>query len=166
MQSGKQCLCRYALPTELGKGFFSNYDLHSEISDTFSDLKITSIADAVEGRINVTCSNGLVWCSCTLSLNILLATNGLGLPLFLPFFWDLLFDNFVYKGCTILELCFDSFVLHQWCLLCFELNNTRRVCNDAFGLGATTVYVVLHRTMWRPKYECYCLSFIVLYIND
>ena len=72
MQSGKQCLCRYTLPTELGKGFFSNCGLNSVISDTYSDLKITSIADAVEGRINVTCNNGLVGCSCTLSLNILM----------------------------------------------------------------------------------------------
>ncbi|KAF8652488.1 hypothetical protein HU200_062821 [Digitaria exilis] len=60
MQSGKQCLCRYTLPTELGKAFFSNYDLNPDISDTGSDLKITSIADAVEGRINVTCNNGLM----------------------------------------------------------------------------------------------------------
>nr|CAB3465535.1 unnamed protein product [Digitaria exilis] len=59
LYSGKQCLCRYTLPTELGKAFFSNYDLNPDISDTGSDLKITSIADAVEGRINVTCSNGL-----------------------------------------------------------------------------------------------------------
>ncbi|KAF8720064.1 hypothetical protein HU200_024836 [Digitaria exilis] len=60
LYSGKQCLCRYTLPTELGKAFFSNYDLNPDISDTGSDLKITSIADAVEGRINVTCSNGLM----------------------------------------------------------------------------------------------------------
>uniref|UniRef100_A0A804Q002 Anaphase-promoting complex subunit 1 n=1 Tax=Zea mays TaxID=4577 RepID=A0A804Q002_MAIZE len=60
LYSGKQCLCRYTLPNELGKGFFSNHELNSDISDTYSDLKITSIADAVEGRINVTCSNGLM----------------------------------------------------------------------------------------------------------
>ncbi|KAJ1262414.1 hypothetical protein BS78_09G105800 [Paspalum vaginatum] len=60
LYSGKQCLCRYTLPTELGNGFFSSHDLNSEVSDTYSDLKITSIADAVEGRINVTCSNGLM----------------------------------------------------------------------------------------------------------
>jgi hypothetical protein len=88
MQSGKQCLCRYTLPIELGKGFFSNYDLNSEISDTYSDLKITSIADSVEGRINVTCSNGLVGCSCTFPLNILIVYSAYGLELSL-----FLFDN-------------------------------------------------------------------------
>jgi anaphase-promoting complex subunit 1 len=60
MQSGKQCLCRYTLPTVLGKGIFSNYEVNCETSHVYHDLKITSIADAVEGRINVTCSNGLV----------------------------------------------------------------------------------------------------------
>ncbi|KAL6865049.1 hypothetical protein ACP4OV_016200 [Aristida adscensionis] len=59
-RSGKQCLCRYTLPTELGKGIFLDDDITSEIFNKCSDLKITSIADAVEGRINVTCSNGLM----------------------------------------------------------------------------------------------------------
>ncbi|WVZ98102.1 hypothetical protein U9M48_043581 [Paspalum notatum var. saurae] len=68
LYSGKQCLCRYTLPTELGNGFFSNHDQNSEISDTYSDMKITSIADAVEGRINVTCSNGLML-RCSLRTN-------------------------------------------------------------------------------------------------
>uniref|UniRef100_J3M678 Anaphase-promoting complex subunit 1 n=1 Tax=Oryza brachyantha TaxID=4533 RepID=J3M678_ORYBR len=60
LYSGKQCLCRYTLPTELGKGIFSNYELNSGVTDFYSDMEITSITDAVEGRINVTCSNGLM----------------------------------------------------------------------------------------------------------
>ncbi|XP_062231175.1 anaphase-promoting complex subunit 1 isoform X2 [Phragmites australis] len=60
LYSGKQCLCRYTLPTELGKGIFSDDELNCENFNVYSDLKITSIADAVEGRINVTCSNGLM----------------------------------------------------------------------------------------------------------
>ncbi|KAL6620059.1 hypothetical protein ACP70R_035198 [Stipagrostis hirtigluma subsp. patula] len=60
LYSGKQCLCRYTLPTELGRGIFSDYDLNRENFNGYSDMKITSIADAVEGRVNVTCSNGLM----------------------------------------------------------------------------------------------------------
>uniref|UniRef100_A0A0E0HD67 Uncharacterized protein n=1 Tax=Oryza nivara TaxID=4536 RepID=A0A0E0HD67_ORYNI len=60
LYSGKQCLCRYTLPTELGKGIFSNYELNSGVTEFYSDMEITSITDAVEGRINVTCSNGLM----------------------------------------------------------------------------------------------------------
>ncbi|AQK86600.1 Anaphase-promoting complex subunit 1 [Zea mays] len=69
LYSGKQCHCRYILPNDLGNGFFSNHELNSDI---YSDLKITSIVDAVEGRINVTYSNDLVGCSCTLSLCVLM----------------------------------------------------------------------------------------------
>ncbi|XP_020168508.1 anaphase-promoting complex subunit 1 [Aegilops tauschii subsp. strangulata] len=60
LYSGKQCLCSYSLPTEFGKGVFSNYELNSEVKKLYSSVKITSIADAVEGRVNVTCSNGLM----------------------------------------------------------------------------------------------------------
>ncbi|KAG8067808.1 hypothetical protein GUJ93_ZPchr0005g14946 [Zizania palustris] len=60
LYSGKQCLCRYTLPTELGMGVFSNYELNAGVMDFYSDMKITSITDAVEGRINLTCSNGLM----------------------------------------------------------------------------------------------------------
>ena len=105
MQSGKQCLCRYTLPNELGKGFFSNHELNSDISDIYSDLKITSIADAVEGRINVTCSNGLVGCSCSLSLCVMVySTYYWFITVFVPFFLTI---NAVYKGCDMSRLCFD-----------------------------------------------------------
>ncbi|CAM0955935.1 unnamed protein product [Alopecurus aequalis] len=60
LYSGKQCLCSYNLPTELGKGVFSNHGLNSEVTNLYSSVKITSIADAVEGRVNITCSNGLM----------------------------------------------------------------------------------------------------------
>uniref|UniRef100_A0A0E0L1D6 Anaphase-promoting complex subunit 1 n=1 Tax=Oryza punctata TaxID=4537 RepID=A0A0E0L1D6_ORYPU len=69
LYSGKQCLCRYTLPTELGKGIFTNYELNSGVTDFYSDMKITSITDAVEGRINVTCSNGLLWLATYFSQN-------------------------------------------------------------------------------------------------
>lgn len=60
LYSGKQCLCSYSLPTEFGKGISSNYELNSEVKNLYSSVKITSIADAVEGRVNLTCSNGLM----------------------------------------------------------------------------------------------------------
>lgn len=60
LYSGKQCLCTYTLPTEFGNGILANYELNSEVAEFCSNLKITSIADAVEGRANVTCSNGLM----------------------------------------------------------------------------------------------------------
>jgi hypothetical protein len=65
VQSGKQCLCSYSLPAEFGKGIFSSYELNSEVTNLYSNLKITSIADAVEGRVNVACNNGLVCCPYT-----------------------------------------------------------------------------------------------------
>uniref|UniRef100_A0A0D9WFG5 Anaphase-promoting complex subunit 1 n=1 Tax=Leersia perrieri TaxID=77586 RepID=A0A0D9WFG5_9ORYZ len=60
LYSGRQCLCRYTLPTELGKAIFSNYELNFGVTNFYSDMKITGITDAVEGRINVTCNNGLM----------------------------------------------------------------------------------------------------------
>jgi hypothetical protein len=116
MQSGKQCLCRYTLPNELGKGFFSNHELNSDISDTYSDLKITSIADAVEGRINVTCSNGLVRCPCTLSLCVLVySTYYWFITVFAPFFLTTMpsAKGVICWGC-VLVLCSASAL----CLLC------------------------------------------------
>ena len=116
MQSGKQCLCRYTLPNELGKGFFSNHELNSDISDTYSDLKITSIADAVEGRINVTCSNGLVGCSCTLSLCVIVySTYYWFITVFVPFFLTTmpLTKGVIRWGCVLI---FCSIL--ALCLLC------------------------------------------------
>ncbi|XP_075671418.1 anaphase-promoting complex subunit 1 isoform X2 [Castanea sativa] len=58
LYSGKQCLCRYMLPSCLGK---SQPLLNLDFPDTSSvshDLKIIGLADAVEGRINVIVNNG------------------------------------------------------------------------------------------------------------
>nr|POE46089.1 anaphase-promoting complex subunit 1 [Quercus suber] len=58
LYSGKQCLCRYMLPSCLSKNQAS---LNLDFPDTSSvshDLKIIGLADAVEGRINVIVNNG------------------------------------------------------------------------------------------------------------
>lgn len=55
-QSGKQCLCRYMLPSCLSKGRFSEFPEKS----VSQGMKIVGLADAVEGRINVTVNNGQV----------------------------------------------------------------------------------------------------------
>ncbi|KAL0003395.1 hypothetical protein SO802_017176 [Lithocarpus litseifolius] len=58
LYSGKQCLCRYLLPSCLSK---SQASLNLDFPDTSSvshDLKIIGLADAVEGRITVIVNNG------------------------------------------------------------------------------------------------------------
>lgn len=69
LQSGKQCLCRYMLPSCLRK---SQPSLNLDFPDTSSvshDLKIIGLADAVEGRINVIVNNGQVCLFIRLSLH-------------------------------------------------------------------------------------------------
>lgn len=59
LQSGKQCLCRYLLPIRPGKNLLRSK--HSAgTTDMCSELTITGIKDAVEGRINVIVNNGQV----------------------------------------------------------------------------------------------------------
>ncbi|OVA02727.1 Anaphase-promoting complex subunit 1 [Macleaya cordata] len=58
LYSGKQCLCRYLLPSGPGKGLGSSCLNSSESSAVCNDLKITGLADAVDGRVNIILSNG------------------------------------------------------------------------------------------------------------
>lgn len=60
LQSGRQCLCRYMLPSSLGKGQVSDNLMPSETVPILHDLKIIGLADAVDGRINVIVNNGQV----------------------------------------------------------------------------------------------------------
>lgn len=60
LQSGKQCLCMYSLPSGLGKGMHSSHPSSSASSSFRNELKITGLAEAVEGRVNVILSNGQV----------------------------------------------------------------------------------------------------------
>ncbi|KAA8539561.1 hypothetical protein F0562_026253 [Nyssa sinensis] len=65
LYSGKQCLCRYMLPSCLGKGQVLDNVKPSEMASLLHDLKIVGLADAVEGRINVIVNNGQIF-RCTL----------------------------------------------------------------------------------------------------
>ncbi|GKU92137.1 hypothetical protein SLEP1_g5905 [Rubroshorea leprosula] len=58
LYSGKQCLCRYLLPSCLGKGQLSHNLEFRETVSLSHDLKTVGLVDAVEGRINVVLSNG------------------------------------------------------------------------------------------------------------
>ncbi|XP_019433711.1 PREDICTED: anaphase-promoting complex subunit 1 [Lupinus angustifolius] len=53
LYSGKQCLCRYVLPSFLNKDKLLHDLEFPETSSLSNDLKITGLADAVDGRVNV-----------------------------------------------------------------------------------------------------------------
>lgn len=80
MQSGKQCLCRYALPSSC-KGLLTHI---SELPDTatFShDSKIIGLTDAVEERLNIITNNGQVGCY--------VFNRSFSCHLLIPFLWGL-----------------------------------------------------------------------------
>ncbi|XP_042491370.1 anaphase-promoting complex subunit 1 isoform X2 [Macadamia integrifolia] len=56
LYSGKQCLCRYSLPSGLVHGLVRHSG--SESTAGSHDLRIIELADAVEGRINVIVNSG------------------------------------------------------------------------------------------------------------
>lgn len=60
LQSGKQCLCRYLLPSSLNKFCPTNLDFSGSMAVS-TDVKITGLADPVGGRINVFINNGQVF---------------------------------------------------------------------------------------------------------
>ncbi|KAJ7959635.1 anaphase-promoting complex subunit 1 [Quillaja saponaria] len=67
LHSGKQCLCRYMLPSSLSKAQHLN-DLEFPETSLSLDLKIKGLADAVEGRVNVILNNGQMF-RCALRRN-------------------------------------------------------------------------------------------------
>ncbi|KZV34947.1 anaphase-promoting complex subunit 1 [Dorcoceras hygrometricum] len=65
LYSGKLCLCKYIMPSVLGKEqLFNNIKL-SVTDKANHDLKIVGLSDAVEGRINLLLNNGQI-CRCAL----------------------------------------------------------------------------------------------------
>lgn len=60
LQSGKQCLCRYVLPSSLSKDRLSHNLDFRERASVSHDLKIIGVADAIEGRINIVVNSGQV----------------------------------------------------------------------------------------------------------
>ncbi|KAI4306844.1 hypothetical protein L6164_030088 [Bauhinia variegata] len=65
LYSGKQCLCRYDLPSCLSKGQLFHDLEFPETASLSLELKITGLADAVEGRVNVIVNNRQMF-RCTL----------------------------------------------------------------------------------------------------
>ncbi|KAK8334553.1 hypothetical protein V6Z11_A10G285900 [Gossypium hirsutum] len=61
LYSGKQCLCRYLLPSCLGIGNPSCNLGFSKATSISHDLKIVGLADAVEARINVKVNNRMIF---------------------------------------------------------------------------------------------------------
>ncbi|PIA32336.1 hypothetical protein AQUCO_04500142v1 [Aquilegia coerulea] len=58
LYSGRNCLCRYMLPSGLGKGLVPSNAKSSESLGVRNDLRITGLEDAVEERVNVIVHNG------------------------------------------------------------------------------------------------------------
>ncbi|KAJ0979367.1 hypothetical protein J5N97_014841 [Dioscorea zingiberensis] len=61
LYSGKQCLCKYLLRPMSGNCLVSPDKQCREMGDKFYNLKIVSLGDAVEGRINIKLSSGQVF---------------------------------------------------------------------------------------------------------
>ncbi|KAF6170410.1 hypothetical protein GIB67_014340 [Kingdonia uniflora] len=57
LYSGKQCLCRYLIPSEMDKGMVCYKADSSKLAANCSELKITGLANAVDERINVIVNN-------------------------------------------------------------------------------------------------------------
>ncbi|ERN05300.1 anaphase-promoting complex subunit 1 isoform X1 [Amborella trichopoda] len=55
LYSGRQCLCKYLLPTGIGR---VSHDVKPLPSDVVREFKITGLGDAVGGRINIIISGG------------------------------------------------------------------------------------------------------------
>ncbi|KAK6929487.1 Anaphase-promoting complex subunit 1, middle domain [Dillenia turbinata] len=60
LYSGKQCLCRYVLPSCVGNTSVL-HDTSAETSSVFPNLKIIGLADAVKGHINIAVNDGKVF---------------------------------------------------------------------------------------------------------
>ncbi|KAL8144559.1 hypothetical protein V2J09_017591 [Rumex salicifolius] len=58
LYSGDQCLCKYLLPSSLGKDLSSGFTMLKGTS--YHDLKIVRLADAVGSRVNVCLNNGQI----------------------------------------------------------------------------------------------------------
>ncbi|XP_027163442.1 anaphase-promoting complex subunit 1 [Coffea eugenioides] len=67
LYSGKQCLCRYTLPSFLGNHQLSWVTKSSETS-IIHEIKATGLTDAVQGRVNVVVNSGKIY-RCILRCN-------------------------------------------------------------------------------------------------
>ncbi|XP_047093985.1 anaphase-promoting complex subunit 1 isoform X1 [Lolium rigidum] len=158
LYSGKQCLCSYSLPTEFGKGIFSNYELNSEVTDLYSNVKITSIADAVEGRVNVTCSNGLML-RCSLRKNpssslvsdcITAMAEGLQSSFYSHFVSLLWGDN------DAASLCSSSHVDSEWEFFSYEVSKAcakyEQTSSTKSSTSSSTAWGFLINSKYHAQY--------------
>ncbi|XP_051140465.1 anaphase-promoting complex subunit 1 isoform X2 [Andrographis paniculata] len=68
LYSGKQCLCKYAMPSTWVKDQVLRKTMLPRASSIMQDPKIVDLADAVEGRVNLVLNDGQI-CRCTLRRN-------------------------------------------------------------------------------------------------
>ncbi|XP_010543717.1 PREDICTED: anaphase-promoting complex subunit 1 isoform X2 [Tarenaya hassleriana] len=61
LYSGKQCLCKYVLPSCLWESLVSHNWESAEISSVSQDLKITGLSDAVGGCVNVSVNHSQIF---------------------------------------------------------------------------------------------------------
>ncbi|XP_068662507.1 anaphase-promoting complex subunit 1 isoform X2 [Aristolochia californica] len=61
LYTGKKCLCKYQLPSYLGKGLAPKEMEQTDLATSSHGLKLLDVADAVDGRINVMISNGQIF---------------------------------------------------------------------------------------------------------
>ncbi|KAJ4911668.1 Anaphase-promoting complex subunit 1 [Raphanus sativus] len=108
LYSGKQCLCRYVLPSWLGESLVSGESAKTDSGS--QDLKITGLSDAVLGCINLSVNHSQIFrCALTSNPSSSLANDCIaamaeGLPsdlykLFLSLLWGYGYSD--QKGCSI-----------------------------------------------------------------
>ncbi|XP_065870277.1 anaphase-promoting complex subunit 1 isoform X2 [Euphorbia lathyris] len=119
LYSGKQCLCKYFVPSTLGKGDVHNTEF-SEAVSVPHDIKIVGFADAVEGRVNLITNNGQMF-RCALRRNpssslvndcITAMAEGLSSSLYNHFLFLLWGDNdseYLTRGNSTVDSEWDSF---------------------------------------------------------
>nr|XP_029143708.1 anaphase-promoting complex subunit 1 isoform X4 [Arachis hypogaea] len=145
LYSGRQCLCRYVLPSCLNKGQHL-YDLKFPETSFPNDLKISGLADAVEGRVNVIVNNRQMFrCALRQSPSSLLANDcitalaeGLSSSFyrhFLGVFWRDGDPAHLSETESSVDSEWDSFC-HVIMQLCRKSNDTSQKCSGSAAHSA------------------------------
>ncbi|XP_015931282.1 anaphase-promoting complex subunit 1 isoform X1 [Arachis duranensis] len=145
LYSGRQCLCRYVLPSCLNKGQHL-YDLKFPETSFPNDLKISGLADAVEGRVNVIVNNRQMFrCALRQSPSSLLANDcitalaeGLSSSFyrhFLGVFWRDGDPAHLLEAESSVDSEWDSFC-HVIMQLCRKSNDTSQKCSGSVAHSA------------------------------
>ncbi|XP_020962926.1 anaphase-promoting complex subunit 1 isoform X4 [Arachis ipaensis] len=145
LYSGRQCLCRYVLPSCLNKGQHL-YDLKFPETSFPNDLKISGLADAVEGRVNVIVNNRQMFrCALRQSPSSLLANDcitalaeGLSSSFYRHFLGVLWRDGdpaHLSEAKSSVDSEWDSFC-HVIMQLCRKSNDTSQKCSGSVAHSA------------------------------